>query len=359
MPMPPKEVKAIAMPNQDKVLPFDRYDKIIVSFSGGKDSLACVLHMLEIGVKPEQMELWHQAVDGEPGKGRRFMDWPVTEAYCHAVAWAIGIPLRFMWRDGGFWGEIWKKNDRSRPVGLELKPGSLAQRNIGYAGGQKGTIGTRHRFPAAVPMTTPALQGARWCTSLLKIDVARLAFTNLPEFKEGRFLLVTGERREESNNRAKYAEIITFGNPTQKRHVTQWRAVINWYEQEVWDIIKRWRIRPHPAYSLGFTRVSCMPCIFGTLDQWASIRAMDPARFEELAQMERDFVESGTAANPIQPGSFITQRADKGKSYIPNDPAMVKLGLGEEYSRELVIVPEDEEWKTPLGAFKKSQGGPT
>lgn len=349
MPMPPAEVKAIALPNTDTLRSLEQYDKIVVSFSGGKDSLACILHLLEEGVPPERMELWHQAVDGEPGKGKRFMDWPITEAYCRAVAWALGVPLRFMWREGGFWWEIWKKNDRSRPVAFELQPGG---RKLGHSGGKMGAIATRLKFPAAVPMDNPKLKGARWCTSLLKIDVARGAISNLPEFKSGRFLMVTGERREESKNRAKYAEVIVAVPPTRARHVTQWRAILNWYEQEVWDIIKRWRVRPHPAYYLGFTRVSCMPCIFGTIDQWASIKDLDPERFDLISGMEQEF------GQPIQPGNYVADRAKRGNSFIPNDPVMIKLGLSEQYPRDKVIVPAGETWKLPKGAFRKSQGGP-
>ncbi len=352
MPMPPSEVKELAQPNSAKLRAFDEYDKIVVSFSGGKDSTACILHMLDLGIPPEKLEMWHQAVDGKPGEARRFMDWPITEAYCKAVAWAIGIPLRFMWREGGFWWEIHKVDDRSRAASFELRPGSLERRDIGTAGGVRSKIGTRLKFPAPVPMTTPQMQGARWCTSLLKIDVARLAFTNLPEFKEGRFLMVTGERREESRNRAKYAELVPFSQPTQKREVTQWRAIVNWYEQEVWEIMERWRIRPHPAYYLGFTRVSCMPCIFGTRDQWASIRDLDPERFNEILGLEHQF------GYTVQQQGDIEFMAAKGKSYIPNDPEMKRLGLSEVYPKELVVVKEDEKWLLPRGAFKKSQGGP-
>jgi tRNA(Ile)-lysidine synthase TilS/MesJ len=44
-------------PNTSEVLPFKEYDLVIVSFSGGKDSLACVLRMLDLGVPISKLEL--------------------------------------------------------------------------------------------------------------------------------------------------------------------------------------------------------------------------------------------------------------------------------------------------------------
>lgn len=54
------------------------YDRVVVTFSGGKDSLACLLHLLELGVAPARLELHHHEVDAG---GPSFMDWPVTPAY--------------------------------------------------------------------------------------------------------------------------------------------------------------------------------------------------------------------------------------------------------------------------------------
>lgn len=35
------------------------YDKYIVSFSGGKDSTACFLYLLDHGIPLDRIELWH------------------------------------------------------------------------------------------------------------------------------------------------------------------------------------------------------------------------------------------------------------------------------------------------------------
>ena len=72
-------------PHMDRIylpqlLPLEEYEKIIVLFSGGKDSLACVLDLLERGVPRERIELWHHDIDG--GHPERKMDWPVTRARC-------------------------------------------------------------------------------------------------------------------------------------------------------------------------------------------------------------------------------------------------------------------------------------
>ena len=95
-------LESVARATLVTVLPLTAYDHIIVSFSGGKDSMALVLDLLERGVPRERIQLWHQEVDGEAGVDQPFMDWPITRAYCVAVAAFLGIRLFFQWRLGGF-----------------------------------------------------------------------------------------------------------------------------------------------------------------------------------------------------------------------------------------------------------------
>ena len=58
------------------------YDYTIIAFSGGKDSLACLLWA--IANNAPNIELWHHDVDGR--EGSTLMDWPITRAYCQAIA---------------------------------------------------------------------------------------------------------------------------------------------------------------------------------------------------------------------------------------------------------------------------------
>lgn len=75
-----------------ELYPLEEYDKIIILLSGGKDSVACLLYILDLGVPKERIELWHHDIDGESEKP---MDWLPTKNYCKALAAILDIPIRF------------------------------------------------------------------------------------------------------------------------------------------------------------------------------------------------------------------------------------------------------------------------
>jgi 3'-phosphoadenosine 5'-phosphosulfate sulfotransferase (PAPS reductase)/FAD synthetase len=325
-------------PNTSVLLPLNQYDKIIVALSGGKDSAACALHLLDLGVPTEKIELWHQAVDG---RGERFMDWPITESYCVAFAQAIGVPLYFQWREGGFLREMLRNNTPTAPVQFMTRSGGIK-----HVGG-KGPDGTRMKFPQV-----SADLSVRWCSAYLKIDVARRVFSNDCRFDDGTFLFISGERRQESAARSKYAEVERHPSTNRRRRIDQWRCIIDWTEEQVWGIIRRHRIRPHPAYYLGWGRVSCALCIFGDEDQWASARALLPDQFKRISNYEKSFGVT------IQRSRSIEQLADAGTSFIPDDERLRTLSMSEEYPQSMILVPQHEEWIMPPGAFKRA-GGPT
>ncbi|GAA3276614.1 hypothetical protein GCM10020258_57230 [Sphingomonas yabuuchiae] len=159
------------------------YRRIVVAFSGGKDSLAALLHLLHLGVPADAIELHHHDVDGG---GASFMDWPCTAGYVRAIAEHLGLRVYFSWREGGFARELERSGAPTAPVVFETPDG------IGRAGGN-GPIGTRGLFPQ-----TSADLRVRWCSPSLKIDVLAAAIRNQDRFLDGATLVVTGERAAES-----------------------------------------------------------------------------------------------------------------------------------------------------------------
>lgn len=310
------------------------YDHIIVAFSGGKDSIACLLHLKEIGADMGKVELWHHDVDG--AEGSTLMDWPVTRSYCRAVAEAFGVPIYFSWKEGGFEREMLRDGQSTAPVWFEHPSGR------DKAGGNSKRVGTRLKFPQV-----SADLRVRWCSAYLKIDVASIAINNQERFLGKRTLFISGERAQESSARAKYAEFEPHRCHGKKRHVDWWRPVHKWDETQVWEIIQRHKVQAHPGYHLGWSRLSCRFCIFGSPDQWASARELDAASFMPLVKYEQLFGVT------MHRNETLMERADRGTAY-EMDAFWKKAALADHFGLPIIT----DYWTLPSGAFKADKSGP-
>lgn len=317
------------------------YDTYIVAFSGGKDSIACFLHLLEEGIDPGKIELWHHEIDGREG-GQFAMDWPYVPAYCREFGKAFGVPVYFSWKEGGFAREMLRDNQATAPTHFET-PGGIESR------GGNGPKGTRKKFP----QVSGDLK-VRWCSAYLKIDVMAAAIRAQPRFKESRTLVITGERAQESPGRAKYKcwepDRSDRRSGALRRHVDHHRPIHRWTADQVWSIMKRWRVIPPPSYRLGWGRLSCMFCIFGNSNQWASARAVAPEAFSELERQE------ATTGQTIQRKKSITQLADSGVPYSgTTNKDLVSEVLDRDWKGS-VLLKSGEDWILPEGAFSESTG---
>lgn len=352
------------------LLPLEDYDRIIVFFSGGKDSVAAYFKLRELGVPAERIELWHHDIDGE--HATRKMDWKPTLAYVRAFAEAVKSPLRLSWRKEGFFGELYREGS-SQPVVYEAgddikavypKTWERSQqlkeiinqaeinddiKQLEAARAELHAIGKRLKFPAK-----SASLSTRWCSAYLKIMVGDTVIANLEETKkDAKILLVSGERRGESNNRAKYNEMElhrTNAQTRNKRLVHQWRPVIDYHEGDIWEVLKRNKVNPHPCYRAGWNRCSCAMCIFSSPKHWKGIKEVYPDMYQDV---RRDEEKLGFT---LDSKKTLDQYIEGAESclYTGDEEAIKQLKTGV-FKKEEVFV---EEWNYPAGAFNGSEGGP-
>lgn len=315
------------------------YDKYIVAFSGGKDSTACFLHLLDIGIPKEKIELWHHDIDGG---GPTFMDWEITHDYCQKFADAFGVPMYFSYKEGGFKREMLRENSLTAPIHFQDENFQWHQ-----TGGVGGKPNTRLKFPQV-----SADLSVRWCSSYLKIDVMSAAIRNMPRFIGKRTLVLSGERGEESAARSKYEEFepdradLRDGIKT-PRVVDRWRPIKDWLETRVWDIIKKYKINVHPAYLLGFGRVSCKFCIFGNANQFKSAAVISPDQAETLMVYEESFGKT------IKRNISLRDLIDSGTPYDGMDEELIALATSYTYLEPIIL---SGEWILPKGAYGESCG---
>lgn len=132
---------------------------------------------------------------------------------------------------------------------------------------------------------------ARFCTSDLKTGpiwkVIRTA---------GNFPIVVncvGIRAEESKSRAKKIDqrgtlMINRKNTNGRREAFDFWPIAHWTIDQVWNEIRAAGQTPHPQYSRGNDRLSCVFCIFGSRCDLRNGAAARPALLAKFAQLESD-----------------------------------------------------------------------
>lgn len=358
-----------------ELLPLEEYDLVAILLSGGKDSIACYYKLLELGVPKEKMEFWHHDIDG--GNPERRMDWKCTQNYVRSFAAAEGVKLRLSWRVNGFFGELyrigasepveWLDPDTGEVRQCRLSRNYLQCREIKEKAAEEmdtqlRKFGYRMKFPAKTGDLS-----RRWCSAYLKIMVADTVMSNLSRLQElgisgeknrksenVKILVVSGERRGESKGRSKYNEIeIHRTNAPAKAHriVHQWRPVIDYSERDVWEMLKRHRVNPHPCYRAGWNRCSCAMCIFSTPKLFAGIREIYPNEFRKLKNDEE--ILGFTLDNKCDLETFVGDA--ESCVYHGDDKALRSLVTGE-FTEDDVYV--NGRWLYPAGAFHGAEGGP-
>lgn len=325
---------------------------------------------MELGVPKSKIEFWHHDVDG--GHPLRTMDWRCTANYIRSFAEAEQIPLRVSWRKNGFFGELYRIGASELIEWVDPETGEIYQcppskkymecqklkvAAISEMENKLAEFGYRMKFP----MKSGDLS-RRWCSAYLKIMVADTVLRNMNSVaanltktrKNIKLLIVSGERRGESVGRSKYNEIeIHRTNAVSKHHRTvhQWRPVIDYSERDIWEVLKRHKVNPHPCYRAGWNRCSCAMCIFSTPRLFAGIRELYPKEYALLCQDEK--VLGFTLDNHCNLETYIGS-ADS--CVYHGDKEAIQSLLTGEFPVESVYV--KGKWKYPAGAFHGAAGGP-
>lgn len=331
-----RKIRKGFIPDHIQAILDDPDGRIIIAFSGGKDSVAMFTYLhYTLGLPLDRLELWHHEIDGG---GDAIFDWPCTPSYCQAFADAFHAPLLFSYREGGIAREIDRKNEGLQDVLFQDVPGGPFIRLVSKEGNS-----TRGKFPAVA-----ADLGTRWCSAVVKIDVMSRAVANSTRFKTGNFLVCSGERREESKNRSTYDLTDPYRAKTKNRNIHQWRPVIEWTEGDVWGEYAKHLIQPHPCYELGYSRCSCFTCIFLGANGWASTAELSPERVDWFDQKEKS--TGFTLYNKMT----IREKAAKGTSFVP--PAMRERWGAEalgHFTSPIIL----DSFTLPAGAFGKESVG--
>jgi 3'-phosphoadenosine 5'-phosphosulfate sulfotransferase (PAPS reductase)/FAD synthetase len=200
-------------------------DQVIVSVSGGKDSAALMQYAIENFPK-DKLVCVHAKID---------IDWNETLGVVQAQVKHYGLPLVI----------VEAVDKAGNPKGF------LSQLTSPRVDRKTGET-KEYQFPS---------MGQRWCTSMLKVGPIDKYARSL----KGNVLVLIGERREESSQRAKLeAWRPDVENSKTGRVVVKCSPILDLTEAQVWAIIEKNNIPTHPCYSWGVSRASCAICIFSS-----------------------------------------------------------------------------------------------
>lgn len=143
----------------------------------------------------------------------------------------------------------------------------------------------------------------QYCTDVLKTQPI-CEFIHDYMYKHGltRAINATGMRAEESKRRAmKKPFTLSKGDGTSGMHmpkkfpehtVYDWMPIFGYTTEEVFEEIALAGQKPHAIYSQGFSRLSCVFCVNGRIEEHKKAAELRPELAAKFAKLERDIGKS-------------------------------------------------------------------
>ena len=152
---------------------------------------------------------------------------------------------------------------------LTDKLGPIEEISAGF--GMKDLIRKKGMFPSRL---------IRFCTQELKV----LPIIRYLKGLDDEPVNAVGIRAEESQARAKMKE----WEWQDGFDCEVWRPLLRWTLDDVIAIHKRHALMPSNLYLQGASRIGCWPCIHARKKEIKFVAEHDPARIEEIAELERE-----------------------------------------------------------------------
>jgi len=258
----------------------------VLSFSGGKDSVAMYLLALEAGID-------FVAVCADTGNEHE-----ITMDYVRNFHHQTGGPeVRIIQAD--FSGDFAHRrafvaNDRrvkKRRVIKRNADGSIQSvsvKPVRFTNKQKRRM-LENLYPSGNPfLDLMMIKGrfastmAAFCTEELKRNQI-IWQVHFPVIDEGKIVVSwQGVRAEESPRRAKYPIYDSLGGG-----IWNYRPIHQLTAVDVFAIAKRHGVDPNPLYKMGMGRVGCMPCVNCKKDELSEIALRFPEHIDRIAEWER------------------------------------------------------------------------
>lgn len=128
---------------------------------------------------------------------------------------------------------------------------------------------------------------ARFCTSELKTrPITKFIKNYMTQNGFTKAINCMGIRAEESAARAKKESFKVSKISTKAHSIYEWYPLFNFTVGDVWFEIKKAGQQPHELYSKGFSRLSCVFCVFGRVEEHKMAAKMRPELFQRMAALE-------------------------------------------------------------------------
>ena len=248
---------------------------IVLSTSGGKDSTATMLLLME-------WEIPFIPVFADTGNEHE-----ATLEYLYSLPDKIGCPPIITVK-ADFTNRIAAKR---KFIANDKRDPNLPGRLGGWSDEAKEKA-LEVLYPSGNPFLDLCLwkgrfpsRKAQFCSEELKANTAYEEVIEPILISGKQVWSVRGIRKDESLARANTQQFET--DTRYAEEITQFHPIADWTAAEVFKMHKRHGLEPNPLYRLGMGRVGCMPCINASKQELYEISVRFPEHIEKVKEWER------------------------------------------------------------------------